>query len=306
MITKLDLQIKTNEDLARLLGEDLVYIQRLAKEKWSHIRYQKKLIKDKLRDLYVADKFLGPVHKKIDSLILDKIDFPKEIKGGIKGRSRASNASLHQNGSNVAHFDIKNFFPNTSPRKVYLSFRSIGISSDPAKLLVRLVTVDHLAQGFATSTKVSAMVLLKTNMRLQNFLIKTGTRHTIWVDDIVLSGKYPLRQLKSGVKTILKEEGYLINDKKTSIRYKNEPQIITGIIVNQGLSASRVVVKDLRRIIYICEKYGIPAYLKMNLPNISMQEFKNKMAGNLGNLISINKEKYSKDHKKWMQICQKV
>jgi RNA-directed DNA polymerase len=301
----LDLNIKTKEDLALVLGFKVSDLEAIAKNKWRHIRHHKKDVNGKIRNLYTADQLLESVHEKIDKKILNKISFPSEIKGGVKGRSQSSNAAVHQKARNIAHFDIKNFFPNTPPKKIFLSFLGLGISPEPSRLLTTLVTGDHLVQGFITSPKVSAMVLLRLNKRLSSFLKRFGVRHTIWIDDIVLSGEYPLKKLKSGIKTMVKEEGYILNEKKTKISYKNIPQKVTGVVINHDLSVENVKVSDIERTIHICTKYGIEGYLKNNKPGLSADKFKMIMAGNLGNLLSVNPQKYVDLHKRWRAILDK-
>ena len=305
MPTKLIKVIKTKSELAEILKIDLSHLEQVSKEKQKHYRKITELKNGKERVYSVADKILGQIHQSIDRNILNKLDFPKEINGGIKGRSRSTNAIPHIGSSNLAHFDIRNFYPSTKPSKVFVSFRSLSIWTEPAKLLTSLTTTDHLPIGFATSTKISALILTKLNRRLGPFLKKFGIKHTLWVDDLTLSGDYPIKKLHPVIKTIIEDEGYTLNEKKSDkskIAYKRQAQVVTGININNDLSAERAKVDQVKRVIYVSRKFGACKYIDTNEVGISTKELKEKMAGRLGNLLSINKVKYKPLQDSWKKI----
>lgn len=294
--------IRTNEELAKVLGIPLANLEDIASKINTHYRIGKIKKGGKIRDSFIADAELREVHDSINQNILDKIDFPSEIMGGISRRSTAENAKKHQKKTNIARFDIQNFFPSTPPKKVFVSFRSIGIGRSPAKLLTSLATLGNLPVGFATSPKIACLVLIKLSRRLRAFLGKFGVVHTLWIDDINLSGNYPLNKLKSGVKTIVREEGYKLNPKKTGISYNRQPQFVNSINVNGSISAKKERVERVKFAIYISRKFGIENYIKKYEPGITIDELKRKMAGRIGNLVSINKSKYSNLQLEWKVI----
>ena len=197
MLPKLkDIRINTLKELSLRLGIELAILQDVAK--YINLHYEKfpKRIGKKERMLYKTDYSLGKIHNRIERRLLDRFDFPPSIQGGIKGRSLLTNTKPHAEKMNVGHFDIKNFFPSVKPRRVYNAFNKLECSPDVAHLLARLVTADeHLPQGFGTSTKIAALILLNADKRLSIFLKKYGIKHTIWVDDITVSGKYPIKKL---------------------------------------------------------------------------------------------------------------
>jgi len=299
-------KIITEDDLSEVLNIPLGRLKEIARDINKHYRFTKIRTgkKNKLRDTFIAKPELRRIHDSININILDKIDFPIEIRGGVRGRSVSSNASVHQNKINIACFDIKDFYPSTPPAKVFRSFTSIGISPKPARLLTRLVTLDSLPIGFATSPKLSALVLIKLSRRIKNFVKKFNVEHSIWIDDLTLSGNYPLKKLRSGIKTIVKDEGYRLNEEKTEFRYRRQPQFVNSINVNGELTATKERVERVKLAIHISKKYGIKSYINKHEPGTTVDELKRKMAGRLGNLMSINRSKYEKLKKEWKDVVK--
>ena len=60
---------------------------------------------------------------------------------------------------------------------------------------------------------------------------------------------------------IIEDEGFIINSKKTRVRYRNQRQTVTGLIVNKKLSVSKDLEDKLKKNIYFCNKYGVNGHL---------------------------------------------
>jgi len=297
--------INSKEELAKVLAIELGTLEKVSKEK--HYRKGKIVTNEKVREIYIADETLKKIQQNIDSKILNKIVFPPEIVGGVKGRSRSDYALPHVKKANIAHFDIKDFFPSTTPQKVFRGFRSIGIEKEASKLLTSLVTANnHLPIGFTTSPKISGLVLIKLNRRIKGYLDTKGAVHSIWIDDITVSGNIDLRRLKSSIKNFVQKEKYQLNLKpgKIFFAYNRQPQITAGVNVNNDISAEKKKVESIKQTIFICGKIGIEKYIKQYEPGLSKNNFVNKMSGRLGNLISINKIKYKKLQEKWRLVLK--
>ncbi len=302
MLPKLkDIKINTLKELSLRLGIELTVLQNVVK--YINLHYEKfpKRIGKKERMLYKADHSLEEILKRIERRLLDRFDFPPSIQGGIKGRSPFTNAKPHAKKMNVGHFDIKNFFPSVRPRQVYNAFNKLGCSPDVAHLLTRLVTADgHLPQGFETSTKIAAFVLLNADKRLSIFLEKYGAKHTIWVDDITISGKYPIKKLSSGIRKILKQEGF--ESHKEEVTYLNQRQVVTGVVVNTKPSIRKEKREEVKKIIFKCRKFGIKNYLISIKQKPDITSFVRKINGSLSNMIAIDDKKYRPLYQEWQKI----
>ena len=97
----------------------------------------------------------------------------------------------------------------------------------------------RLPQGASTSPALSNLIARKLDRRVRGFL---GSVDKDWVysryaDDLVLSHPspdFPVGKVLRGLKYIIKDEGFLVNDKKTAIMRNPNRQVITGLLVNDA------------------------------------------------------------------------
>lgn len=57
-------------------------------------------------------------------------------------------------------------------------------------------------------------------------------------------------------------EGYEINEDKVRLQYAHQRQEVTGLIVNEKLSVSPRLKKELKSAIYFCKKYGVSDHMR--------------------------------------------
>lgn len=301
-LTKKSSHIKINrtKELALRLGIPLKTLEDVAQHIQSHSQPFQKKVGHKIRTLYTTSASLAHIHKRIEQEILDKFDFPTEFKGGIKGRSLLDNAKVHSHKINTASIDIKNFFPSVKPGRIYKAFYSLGCAPKVANLLTTFVSVDgHLPQGFATSPKVAYLVLIGANKRIKNFLVKYGVAVSFWIDDINISGSYPVKKLLPAIKKIVSQEDFIAHKDKGPM-YRSNRQTVTGIVVNDKPAPIKQNREDTRKILYLCEKYGIKSYIRKYISeSITVKNFVLKMSGRISYMISIDKKKYTPWAQKW-------
>lgn len=61
---------------------------------------------------------------------------------------------------------------------------------------------------------------------------------------------------------IIEDEGFNINEKKTRYAYYYQRQEVTGLIVNKKVSIPKEYIKELKKEIYYCEKFGVTSHLE--------------------------------------------
>src|SRR4030043_1937092 len=178
------LKINTSKELAYQLGLTEAFLIRIMKDLQAQYKtFSDKDKKGKERIFYSANPNLKKIHKKINKL-LDTINYPVNIQGGLVGCSIKTNASIHSGKKFVANYDIKNFFPSVKYKTIYKSFRAQKCSPNVSRILTRYTSADgSLPQGFATSPKVSGIVLLGVNKRLSVLFKRFGLIHSFWIDD---------------------------------------------------------------------------------------------------------------------------
>lgn len=248
--------------------------------------------KGKEREFYKANDSLKKIHQKINKL-LDVLDYPVSIQGGIVGRSIVTNASLHCGKRYVANYDIKNFFPSVSYRVIYKAFRNQECAPDVARMLTRFTSADgFLPQGFATSPKVSGLVLYGVNFRIEKLLKKFGLMHSFWIDDLTISGNYPIKKFQKLLYKIFQQEGFALHDdpKKAKITDSKEKQTCTGLVINHEPNAEKSLRNKIRKELYLCNKYGVDNFLKTHNYSFNKRTYLKSLAGKVSFLCSVNQK----------------
>ncbi len=299
------IKINRPQELAKRLKIPLDVLNRIAGNMAPHYHSWEGTKNGKTRKFYRAEHDLEAIHEKLNTEIFDRFDFPTEFQGAIQGRSLRSNALLHTGKKNVARFDIKQFFPSVHPRRVYNTLKRLGCQPDVARLITRLVTADgHIPQGFKTSPKVAALVLLPVNKRVIRLTEPFGVTPSLWVDDLSLSGSYPLRKLKPSIRKIFRQSGFTVHKDEDSPTYSNNRQIVTGVVVNTKPSVRREVREEIEKVVFLAEKNGLRWYRRNHAQKIGLSKLGASVGGRIANMIAIDKEKYAPLQVRWQKVLE--
>lgn len=205
---------------------------------------------------------LKEIQRWILDNILSKIQVSKHAKAFHKNRSIRSNARYHQNKTYVLRIDVTDFFGSIKYKKVYQAFISMGYNESVSTMLANLCTKDNkLPQGAPTSPALSNIIFLLADKRISSFMKKKGIHYTRYADDLTFSGDFEPGMVIKFVRSVLKDNGLKINNKKTRVQKKHQRQSVTGITVNQRMKAPREMRRNLRQSIYYIEKYGLLSHL---------------------------------------------
>lgn len=216
-------------------------------------------------------KIIAPTDelKKIQKCILNDILYKKfsvdnVATGFVPEKSILDNAKNHIDQNCVINLDLKDFFPNISSKKVYIMFRQVGYSVKESILLTKLCTYENkLPQGAPTSPFISNIMCKNLDKRLKGLCLKNGFMYSRYADDLTFSGNKNILFYLNKIKKIIESEGFYINTLKERIRYKNQQQSVTGLIVNgTKVSIPKKTLNYLRGQIYYCNKYGVFDNLK--------------------------------------------
>ncbi len=199
-----------------------------------------------VRVLTIPNAQLKIVQKKIYKYLQYQFRFPQSVHGGVLRRSIRSNAVVHTNKEYVLNYDLKDFFPSIHHVKVDAALaRHFDFAKDLRRWIVRIVTLnDELPQGAPTSPFFANLVAFPLDIRIAK-VCNDACQFTRYFDDITISGGASVHEIfKLGlVKAAIRREGFKINGSKTSIASSKEPQYVTGIKVNSGLSLDESYVK---------------------------------------------------------------
>ena len=180
------------------------------------------------------------IHGRLASL-LKQFPISNAAHGGVEGRSHITNTLVHWGNQFSFTSDLKNFFPSIKPPTVYQLMLSLGFSPKVSAHIARLVTYKGAVPlGIKTSTLIANLVLRPMDEQIEQFAHVHGLRYSRHIDDITISGKYPLNGLSAEICSIIAKSGFKINRKKVHVRSGRHD--ITGtfltrdsIDVNAGL-----------------------------------------------------------------------
>lgn len=227
--------------------------------------YQKMKIPKKsggMRIIDIPSERLKEVQRWILKNILKNIKVHECSYGFQKGKSICDNAKLHAGKECVLNMDIKNFFPSIKFNDVFNIFYKRGYTKKVSYYLAKLVTKDGcLPQGSPASPMISNIVAAHLDKRLSGLAKKYGAVYSRYADDITFSGKSSIINMISFVKKIIEDENFIVNDNKTRYAYSYQRQEVTGLIVNKKVNISKFYLKELKKEIYFCKKYGVSSHL---------------------------------------------
>ena len=183
----------------------------------------------KKRTLRPSKTNLKRIQSNIKTVLLSKVNLPSNVYGGVKTKSNITNAKRHQGNRFQFCTDLENFYPSIKSKMVYDSLIKLKFSSEVARIITRLCTwKNNLPQGAPTSTHLSNLVFLETDLKLIEFCKLNGLTYTRYIDDLTFSSQMCFKHLTSQIIEIILEGSFKVNQRKTI--YSGN-QTITGIVV---------------------------------------------------------------------------
>ncbi len=211
--------------------------------------------------------------------ILEKIPVHDAVHGFRRDRSIVSNATPHVGAKVIINFDLQDFFPSISYKRVKGLFRSFGYAEATATILGLLCTeaeqevveLDgktyyvalgdrHLPQGSPASPAITNIMGRRLDKRLTKLAEKYGFVYTRYADDLTFSTSEDNPRICNILKTtesIVTHEGFQLNPSKTRVLRPGRQQEVTGIVVNEKLSVDRKTLKRFRATLHQIEKNGL-------------------------------------------------
>ncbi|MES1200854.1 MAG: reverse transcriptase family protein [Pseudomonadota bacterium] len=229
---------------------------------------------------------LKALQRRILRDILDLAPVHLAAHGFVRGRSCISGASVHAGEAVVACLDLKDFFSSISAARVHGLFRSFGYPWAVARLLTGLCTTStphsvftrlpeearpdwttrktleapHLPQGASTSPALANLCAWRLDQRLAALGRAVGANYTRYADDLTFSGDSTfgrrVDRVITLVQTIVREEGFRINARKTRVMRSAGRQCVTGVIVNERVNVERTSYDTLKAVLHNCRRHG--------------------------------------------------
>jgi retron-type reverse transcriptase len=238
------------DELARRLGVSVEELTALSPE------YTERFIEKHsggTRRLLIPSSELKEIQHRILRRLLARLSVHPAATGFEPGTSIVHNAAQHTDQAVVLCMDVRDFFPQTTDDRVTAYFQRIGWDRETAELLTRLTTWEGgLPQGAPTSPRLSNLVNLVLDARIERFVHRRKGTFTRYADDICVSfpKDYPKR-IRGTVQVVsrhLRACGYQLNTKKTRILRQHQQQKVTGLVVNDRVNVPRHIRRKLRAV----------------------------------------------------------
>src|ERR1043165_2424623 len=217
-----------------------------------------------MRKLSAPKPELKQVQRTILRRILNRLRAHPAAMAYEKGRSIVTHAQAHASKAVVIRIDVKDFFPSIRDKRIRAFFTGIGWQKDAAALLTDLCThKGALPQGAPTSPRLANLVSYEMDARLTGLARKRGATYTRYADDLTFSFESDDgdRVLVAGVGLPLPDYDLQIHmKKKLRIRRRHQQQMVTGLVVNDGVKPPRRPRRWLRAVEHNL-KTGKPATL---------------------------------------------
>lgn len=269
------------------------------------------------------------------SEFLNEIYVPNEYTYGfIRGKSIVDNAKQHINKDIILNIDLKDFFDSISYDRIIENLMRFPylFSYKAAKLITDLTTVNTgdgnfvLPQGAPSSPIMTNIITYNLDLRLSGFAKKHNMTYTRYADDITFSFNRSLLRGWRGhgldykygiyeiiINSIIRNEGFEINERKTRISFVNQRHEVTGLVVNEIVNVKREYIKKLRTELHNWEKDGyiVSSYKFLNHyesshPKRKLTKMENVIYGKLS-FIKMVKGKddstYQKLRKRYEDLC---
>ncbi len=293
---------KELSSLERDLGIPLKTLYGISNSIGRHYR-EKKLPKadGTFRALSVPDEALKKIQRAIAEKLLAYEPVSVYAKAYKYGASVRTNAALHIGKEKLLKLDIYRFFDSITYSAVKEKVFPSNKYSEQIRVLLSMLCYrgEVLPQGAPTSPIISNIVMRDFDEELGAWCENRKITYTRYCDDMTFSGAFDEKEVLRYVSEMLKQNGFLLNTKKTHLLKEGTRKSVTGIVVNQKLNTKKDYRRQIRQEIYFCKKFGVAEHLRRVSYVGSVSEYLLKLLGKVNFVLQITPEnKEFSDYKK--------
>lgn len=233
----------------KLIGFNSAALKRIANNVDQYYHPFPKKTGKKEREIANPKGILKDIQKSINVNILGKYNFPKNIVGGIKGRTDSEHLMVHVGKPVVITVDIKDCFPSITNTMVFKIWREfLGCSPDVAHLATRLTTwKGNVPLGASTSNLIAALALIPCIEGVDKILKDENMSNpTQWVDDMAISGTSYSNELLAKIAAEFAKRGFVISRQKQNIMRAHKNQSVLKKNINKSISIPQAVRNKTR------------------------------------------------------------
>lgn len=220
------------------------------------------------------------------NIILQSVFEPhKAACGFVPKKSIVDNAKIHVGSYYVYNIDLKDFFPSIDQARVWRCLQNppfsltkesnrLQIANIIAALCCTEMEVERtndkgeverqkrnvLPQGAPTSPIITNIVCQRLDFLLTAVAKRFGLKYSRYADDITFSSLHNVYQRDSKflneLHRIIADQNFEIKAAKTRLQRQGYRQEVTGLTVNQKVNVASRYIEQIRKWIYLWEKYG--------------------------------------------------
>lgn len=281
------------------------------------------------RTIKAPDEKLKLLQKKLSIVLQDCLDEINTAKGvkrtiahGFKRKcSIVSNAAEHHHRRWVLNLDLKDFFPSINfgrVRGLFLKDKNFLLNKDVATILAQIACDGTaLPQGSPCSPVISNLIAHVMDMHIVRLTAEVGCTYSRYADDLTFSTSKPAfpehiaRRSGASVNVwvpgdklveIINHCGFVINENKTRMQYRDSRQDVTGLVVNRKVNIRHEYRHTVRAMVHRLFKTGkfqtLAAVTKDGVTSVEMCDGSlDELQGRLGFVDAIdiyNKRKWPK------------
>lgn len=274
--------------LSGLVGYNVSYLKRAVKfSKYFYRDFEVKKRNNKKRTLHEPLPSLKEIQEWILEEILYKHKVSRYAKAYVPKRSIKEHAIYHTDEPYVLTLDIKNFFGQIRFDLVEGLFEDMGYSNRMANLLAKLCFREmELPQGAPTSPYLSNLIMKEFDEVVSSYCIANKVKYTRYADDLAFSGDIKVDEIENLVKKELSKIGLELNEDKKKLMKPNQPQIISGIVVNKKAQVPKKVRNILRNEMHFIVTYGLEDHMERT--NQTKSNYLKHLIGRVNYVLQIN------------------
>lgn len=191
------------------------------------------------------------LHRRLNSL-LNRIEIPKYMNSGVKGRSHIKNGKEHLGSSLVYKVDIKKYYPSVKQLNIEKVFNNkFKCSLDVAKTIALISTFNgYVPTGSPLSQNMAYIASRSAFDHIDKYSSDRAINFTVYVDDLTFSGEKITPKFKSYIVNFLKRNRQFDCHKIRGYNPEKAKPITGVVIVNNILkvcNTHRKKIFDLRK-----------------------------------------------------------
>lgn len=256
--------------LANTLGISTTMLKSIAsrvEDSYTEFQLPPHPITNKVRTVFEPKYELKKLQKRINSRLMEKVDYPSYLQGGIKAavkRDYVENATIHAKSNTLISLDIKNFYPNIKSKYVFDIYKQFfNFPDDVSKILTDITTYrGSVPQGGVSSSYLANLVFSNTEYLIVSALKGKEISYSRLLDDVTISSLGNLTDIEvtKYIKLIVgmfRKYDLKLNTSKTKVEYRSNsvPYEVTGLWVGHSKPKARKSERRyVRQLVFNCEQ----------------------------------------------------